>query len=128
MLARDSACNCDALGSRGVTCDDSGTCTCHSNFVGTKCDKCAPARYNYPLCEECNCNPRGVTEDFFKLGGCDVVPAGSLCTCKLRVTGRICDTCKPLFWNLQAYNPVGCEGMAGSGYLVAENETIAYRC
>ena len=51
-------------------------------------------RYNYPLCEPCNCNPDGVTEDFFAIGGCDSVPEGSLCTCKENVMGRICDTCK----------------------------------
>ncbi len=67
-------------------------------------------RYNYPLCEECNCNPDGVTEDFFALGGCDAVPEGSLCTCKENVEGRICHVCRPLFWNLQSWNPKGCEG------------------
>ncbi|TRY60964.1 hypothetical protein TCAL_05712 [Tigriopus californicus] len=103
------ACNCDSIGSRGLSCDDTGNCNCHPNFVGTKCDQCAPKRYNYPRCEECNCDPDGVTPDFFALGGCDSVPAGSLCTCKEKVTGRICDTCKPLYWNLQGYNPEGCE-------------------
>ena len=105
-----TACNCDYSGSRGSSCDDNGICLCNNNFVGAKCDQCAPQRYNYPLCEECNCNPDGVTQDFFALGGCDSVPAGSLCTCKERVTGRICDTCKPLFWNLQGYNTLGCDG------------------
>ena len=54
-------------------------------------------------------NPDGVTEDFFQLGGCDAVPVGSLCTCKENVIGRICDICKPLFWNLKKFNPQGCE-------------------
>lgn len=42
--------------------------------------------------------------------GCGSVPAGELCQCKDRVQGRICSDCKPLFWNLQEYNPSGCEG------------------
>ena len=67
-------------------------------------------RYNYPRCEECNCNPDGVTATFFQDGGCDSVPEGTLCTCKERVTGRICDTCKPLFWSLEASNDEGCRG------------------
>ena len=67
-------------------------------------------RYNYPLCEECNCNPEGVPPTFFADGGCANVAPGTLCTCKERVTGRICDTCKPLFWNLDGNNPLGCSG------------------
>ena len=67
-------------------------------------------RYNYPLCEECNCNPDGVPPTFFADGGCANVAPGTLCTCKERVEGRICDTCKPLFWNLEGNNPLGCSG------------------
>ena len=55
---------------------------------------------------ECNCNPSGVADSF---GGCDNAPEGSLCTCKPRVTGRICDVCESLYWNLKPYNPDGCE-------------------
>ncbi len=44
------------------------------------------------------------------MGGCDSVPEGTLCTCKSKVTGRICDTCKPLYWNLEDWNPEGCKG------------------
>lgn len=37
------------------------------------------------------------------------MPAGELCQCKQQVTGRICDECKPLFWNLNISNPLGCD-------------------
>lgn len=37
------------------------------------------------------------------------MPAGELCQCKERVQGRICDQCRPLYWNLNASNPDGCE-------------------
>ena len=67
-------------------------------------------RYNYPLCEECLCNPDGVTPTFFQEGGCANAAPGTLCTCKERVTGRICDTCKELFWKLEGNNPLGCTG------------------
>ena len=103
-------CDCDSIGSTRMSCSDTGVCDCKPNFVGKQCDECAPDRFNYPLCEECNCNPDGVTETFFTLdGGCAEVPKGELCTCKAAVTGRICDTCKPLFWNLRAATPEGCE-------------------
>lgn len=54
----------------------------------------------------CNCNPAGLSAAF---AGCGSVPAGELCECKSRVHGRICDTCRPLYWNLQQANPEGCE-------------------
>ena len=94
----------------GITCNDQGVCDCHPNFVKTKCEECAEDRYNYPLCEPCNCNPAGVVEKFFDMGGCKNVAPGTLCTCKERVTGRICDTCKPLYWNLQSWMPEACDG------------------
>lgn len=67
--------------------------------------------YNCLICfvwlAECNCNPAGVLATF---SGCGSLPAGELCECKPRVTGRICDTCRPLYYNLQPYNSEGCEG------------------
>ena len=56
---------------------------------------------------DCNCDPAGVVEAF---AGCVSVPKGELCQCKERVQGRICNQCKPLFWNMQTSNPLGCEG------------------
>lgn len=44
-----------------------------------------------------------------KFAGCGSVPAGELCQCKERVQGRICDMCRPLYWNLSSSNPHGCE-------------------
>lgn len=55
---------------------------------------------------ECNCNPAGVPATF---SGCGDAPAGELCQCKERVTGRICDRCRPLYWNLKRDNLLGCE-------------------
>ena len=55
---------------------------------------------------ECNCNPAGIIETF---AGCGDAPVGELCECKDNVKGRICDTCKPLFWNLEKSNILGCE-------------------
>ena len=88
------------------------------NDKETKSELIAISRYNYPLCEECNCDPAGVPPTFFDDGGCANVAPGTLCTCKERVTGRICDTCKPLFWKLEANNPLGCTGKFANSFLI----------
>ena len=93
-----TACGCNNPGSKGVSCNDEGTCLCKPEFTGIQCEVCSEGFYNYPLCEGCNCDPAGVKETF---GGCGTLPVGELCECKDRVTGRICNTCKPLFWDLQ---------------------------
>ncbi len=65
----------------------------------------------YYLCTECNCNPAGAKEvPGYPFGGCGAYNDGRLCDCKDRVGGRICDTCKDGFWNLDVRNPYGCEG------------------
>uniref|UniRef100_A0A8D8UVI4 Laminin subunit alpha n=1 Tax=Cacopsylla melanoneura TaxID=428564 RepID=A0A8D8UVI4_9HEMI len=99
-------CNCDSHGNIGVSCDDNGMCQCEKNFGGDKCERCKEGLYNFPICEECNCNPAGVVSSF---AGCGSLPPGELCQCKVKVTGRICDECKPLYWNLRPNNVDGCE-------------------
>ncbi|KAK4877517.1 hypothetical protein RN001_010023 [Aquatica leii] len=99
-------CNCDSHGSVGIGCDYEGHCQCRYNFDGNQCNNCREGFYNFPSCEECNCNPAGVVAAF---AGCGSVPAGELCQCKDRVQGRICDRCKPLYWNLHLNNAEGCE-------------------
>ena len=62
----------------------------------------------FVMFSDCNCDPAGVIEAF---AGCGSVPKGELCQCKERVKGRICNECKPLYWNMQTSNPLGCDGM-----------------
>lgn len=100
------ACNCDVHGSVGVSCNADGQCLCHPNFNGKLCDSCQEGFYNFPSCEDCNCDPAGVIDKF---AGCGSVPVGELCQCKERVTGRICNECMPLYWSLNISNPDGCE-------------------
>lgn len=106
LFSRVTACKCQSPGSNGVSCNGEGQCTCYSNFDGETCNHCKEGYYNYPSCEECNCDPAGVT---VKFQGCASVPAGELCQCKERVTGRICNDCKPLYWNLNITNNLGCD-------------------
>ncbi|KAK9499521.1 hypothetical protein O3M35_002544 [Rhynocoris fuscipes] len=98
-------CNCDRYGSVGLSCIN-GNCICKHGFEGKRCEKCKPGFFNYPLCEACNCDPAGVTANFT---GCGAFSRpGELCECKPRVQGRMCNECRPLYWNLQQYNPHGC--------------------
>ncbi|XP_071477998.1 LOW QUALITY PROTEIN: laminin subunit alpha-5-like, partial [Diadema antillarum] len=104
------ACGCDRYGSYNILCDQlSGQCSCRPNFEGRMCEQCGSGFYNYPNCEECNCDPAGVIDvPGEPLGGCGSATGGA-CLCKDNVMGRTCDTCKPLYWNLEISNPYGCE-------------------
>lgn len=106
LVINPLACNCESPGSNGVSCNTDGQCSCFGNFDGKTCGQCKEGFYNFPACEECNCDPAGVTAKF---SGCGSVPAGELCQCKERVTGRICNECKPLYWNLNITNNLGCD-------------------
>ena len=33
------------------------------------------------------------------------------CSCKANVEGRVCDMCRPGYYNLQDTNPDGCQGI-----------------
>ncbi|CAL1548003.1 unnamed protein product [Lymnaea stagnalis] len=105
-------CNCDLYGSLAQSCDQvTGQCRCRSNFVGVMCEKCGANFYNYPVCEVCNCNPDGAKQiPGYPLGGCGIITSGRLCECKDKVMGKICDTCKPGYWDLNRNNPEGCRG------------------
>ena len=50
VLFQFSACNCNAEGSSGITCDDNGVCSCNANIINEKCDACAPGFSNFPTC------------------------------------------------------------------------------
>ena len=45
------ACNCNGDGSTGITCDDTGLCSCKDNFMNDKCDTCNAGFFNFPTCE-----------------------------------------------------------------------------
>ena len=68
----------------GTSCADDGKCNCKADFTGDKCGSCIPDRFNFPKCEPCNCDPKGVTDDFFAMGGCANTETDPeiLCTCK----------------------------------------------
>uniref|UniRef100_A0A8C9W9F3 Laminin subunit alpha 3 n=1 Tax=Scleropages formosus TaxID=113540 RepID=A0A8C9W9F3_SCLFO len=125
-LSTFPACNCDSTGAMDQTCGPRGQCRCHSNYAGLRCDQCAPGHYGFPSCVPCQCSPDGVYEV-----SCE--PVSGRCLCRPGVIGRscdrcalgglifpncggnptlpksrLCDRCKPLYWNLAVENLDGC--------------------
>lgn len=94
-----TGCICDKLGTNN--CDrNAGTCECHPNVVGSKCDRCKEDHYGFESgqgCLACDC---GVASNSTQ---CD--DHTGECRCKPGVTGRQCDRCLPGYWN---YTAEGC--------------------
>ncbi|XP_060082428.1 uncharacterized protein LOC132561744 [Ylistrum balloti] len=99
---------CDQSGS--ASCDNNGACQCKSHVTGTQCNSCAPNHYGLrdpgiEGCQPCACSTEGTDTSMSTV--CDTVSGN--CTCKLHVTGRQCDMCKPGFKKLNFRNSMGCE-------------------
>lgn len=92
-------CLCDETGTN--KCDSySGTCQCHPNVIGEKCDSCQVDHFGFTSgegCKACNCQIASESTQCEDLTG--------QCKCKRGVTGRTCDHCAPGFWS---YTPDGC--------------------
>jgi len=100
VLLKDcKSCICDDVGTDH--CDSTtGTCVCHQNVDGEKCDRCLDDHYGFESgygCLACEC---GVASNSTQ---CD--DHTGECACKVGVTGRQCDRCLPGYWN---YGPDGC--------------------
>lgn len=93
------SCVCDKVGT--AHCDSFvGTCHCHPNVIGSKCDRCEEDHYGFTSghgCEACDC---GVASNSTQ---CDDITGE--CRCKPGTTGRQCDRCLPGYWN---YTSEGC--------------------
>ncbi|NXJ11488.1 LAMB3 protein, partial [Odontophorus gujanensis] len=81
-------CACNVLGTRqGVPCDDeTGSCSCLPNVVGTDCDQCAAGHWDMASgrgCQPCNCNPSGSHSTH-----CNQFTGQ--CQCREGFTGRTC--------------------------------------
>ena len=97
-------CNCKPEGvlNGNLDCDlDTGACDCKANVVGRTCDVCENGFWNYPDCEQCDCDPAGTTQTI-----CD--RETSSCSCKGNTGGLTCGECQPGTYNLEASNPEGC--------------------
>jgi coxsackievirus/adenovirus receptor len=81
-------CDCYAMGSETLQCDDSGQCNCKPGVGGQKCDVCLDQFYDLTStgCKACGCDPRGSVDL-----QCDNKTGD--CLCEDRVIGKKCDQC-----------------------------------
>jgi len=89
-------CDCDAVGSIGISCSDSGQCLCKPGVEGLKCRKCAKAFYDFSAegCRPCNCDPVGSLSS-----SCD---ERGRCVCLENVVGDKCSQCKRNMFGLNS--------------------------
>ena len=45
-----TACNCNIDGAESQDCNNVGKCSCKSNVIGQKCEKCKNEYYGFPHC------------------------------------------------------------------------------
>ncbi|XP_041102067.1 laminin subunit alpha-3-like isoform X2 [Polyodon spathula] len=90
-------CYCDMSGATSPTCNPAGgQCSCRSNVIGQKCNRCATGFYGFPYCKPCSCGRRL----------CDEVTGQ--CICPPQTVKPMCDVCETQAFS---YHPiVGCEG------------------
>ena len=81
---------------------------CKENVEGRGCDTCRAGAWEYPTCDECDCEVKGTTEEI-----CNQETAE--CFCKPTVEGDRCDTCQLGYFDLQQINPEGCSQCFCSG-------------
>ncbi|CAK9302646.1 unnamed protein product [Gordionus sp. m RMFG-2023] len=98
-------CDCNQAGvlnAENLDCDLlTGQCGCRPNVINRNCSQCQVGTYGFPYCQSCNCDSRGVTEDY-----CDQYT--SACYCKENTEGPRCSKCKPGTFLLEGINPKGC--------------------
>uniref|UniRef100_A0A803Y0B0 Laminin subunit alpha 3 n=1 Tax=Meleagris gallopavo TaxID=9103 RepID=A0A803Y0B0_MELGA len=92
-------CECNSVGTQPEVCDFLGKCLCRSGVVGHQCDSCQPGHHTFPVCEACQCSPRGSQHSI-----CE--PTMGQCECQADITGRQCDRCISA-----AHNFPYCEGI-----------------
>lgn len=80
----------------------SGSCNCKDNYQGRLCDSCAVGFYQFPSCEQCDCDGPGVEN----VGSCDTLTGA--CTCRTGYRGEKCDQCETGYYNYPLCSPCPC--------------------
>lgn len=92
-----------------IRCEQNRTCTCKPNVESStgRCSSCLPDFYGIRQaegCKACDCHQYGA--DLQPNQNCNI--STGQCNCKMNVTGRRCDSCKPEFYDLSYKWPSGC--------------------
>ncbi|XP_041465665.1 laminin subunit beta-1-like [Lytechinus variegatus] len=93
-------CDCDLVGSVGLSCTSyGGQCTCKGGVGGRTCDSCLPEFFSFRStgCTSCDC--------FGDDKVCDVTTGQ--CNCPTNTAGRRCDRCVTFTWGLNS--TTGCK-------------------
>ncbi|OZC11109.1 laminin EGF-like protein [Onchocerca flexuosa] len=90
-------CECSSQGSISFKCEEyGGKCSCRSNIIGRRCDRCAPGYYGFPDCIKCRCSDNHLCDE-----------NTGQCFCPPHVEGKHCDSCVPHSFG---YDPlIGCQ-------------------
>nr|XP_054769842.1 laminin subunit beta-1-like [Lytechinus pictus] len=110
-------CTCNLTGGHGNCTQDTGTCYCYPNVIGSECTECAPDTWGFASgagCLDCECHPVGTVDQQTQ---CNLVTGQ--CNCKSLVTGQKCDGCMMGYYdvdqeciacncNINGTNPVTC--------------------
>ncbi|XP_054719477.1 laminin subunit alpha-like [Uloborus diversus] len=102
-----------------------GQCICPPRVTGDRCDVCVPYTYGFdPLigCEECNCNPLGVSNGQLQ---CDLQTGQ--CRCRSNIVGRTCDKCKAGYWAFPHCQLCNCD-LRGSTEDICEQDSARCYC
>ncbi|OQR67015.1 laminin subunit beta-2-like, partial [Tropilaelaps mercedesae] len=107
-------CDCNPIGSESMYCDqDSGDCACLPNVIGSLCDRCAPAHFNFESgkgCEACSCDVHGTVE------ASDDCSNDGQCHCKPGRGGKKCNMCSTGYYGDPASGCYlcACDGHEGA--------------
>jgi laminin beta 1 len=107
-----------------------GQCNCQPNTYGRECNQCQIGYWNFPDCQQCNCNGHATACDS-KTGEC--------LSCQDYTTGYNCDRCiesyygDPLLGSEIGCRPCRCPDTIASGHshasqclLISNNDVVCY--
>ncbi|XP_071790086.1 usherin-like isoform X2 [Asterias amurensis] len=103
-------CGCQEAGTVGgdtICHQTTGICTCKTNVIGEKCDRCNYGFFNLSAsnpegCQRCSCSPIGGSSPY-----CN--PVTGSCQCNVGVQGQNCDECVDGYYSLGSGGCLQCD-------------------